>query len=75
VSALARSIGTGKRRVVGAALDAPDTVVVVMLLCSCGRRSQEVLALDEPVRAQLASVSCGSCGRLGQMRLTQPVPR
>ena len=64
----ARSIGTGRRRVVGDRLVDRDAVAVCAVRCSCcSRESREEIVVDEPLARQLADMSCMYCGRLGRM--------
>lgn len=51
-------------------LDA-DTVQVVKVRCSCDWTQGEEIALDTPLKRQLAEMSCGRCGRLGQMAVVR----
>lgn len=70
----ARKLGAGvvPRRNVGDALLDADTVQVVKVRCACDWTQDEEIALDEPLKRQLAEVSCGRCGgRLGQVAVVR----
>ena len=72
MSAHARSIGTGRRRVVGDRLVDLAAVATCAVRCSCcSRESREEIVVDEPLARQLGEMSCMYCGRLGRMTVVR----
>lgn len=65
-----------QRRVTGTALGYDADVEDVHLRCgACGSLQTEPLASDEPLRAQVAAVTCLFCGRCGAMARAPRAPR
>lgn len=55
------------RRVTGPAGGVDGDVEPVAMRCACGHVQVELLDSDGLLRPQMRDVSCGRCGRLGQM--------